>query len=647
MSDISFFKYGGMNRILNPFLIKEGDLKLCLNYNSDVFYAKKRRTGYSTFLNNPDGGNVYSLIPFDRADGSRMVLRISGTSIYKYAFTGNTWGSATRSNFGGTNDQKQTIVDTTVANARLNASTDKLGQGIKVSGSGNKTVPSLWILLQKALAPGNLTLKIETDTTGSPSGTPVTNATATITTATVSTTASWIRVDFTTAPVLVAGTQYHLTLAAASGDATNYYDWYGSVYDVYANGSAKYSTDSGTTYSALTGELDLGFVLNVQGGSRCGSAILNNKLLLGNGSNKTCYTSDGVNFTDIADAPPCKYWIQWKGRVFGIGSPLAPSRLYYCRSMDLTSWANDPASVDSGGYLDVSPDFGGGGIGLDVEGDRLIVHKEGCAYRVAPDEFGRPVNCMSIGVSTSSHWSIGKSQDFNIGYFFDKNGFYEHTGETPKLISSPIQDLVEGVTDSSMSDLFGHFFGYKYYCTMGASVTEDERLGGRTFTNPLFVYDVRLQECYLYTLGHVPTCFASWRDSSDVYNMYMGDTLGNTFKWDGTYADNTTAIDGEIETWDIDFGSPHLKKHYERAWFYANPGCQSNILVGFDDGDFSSIGDASKGEVQRVFGDEAQNKNNITLRILDSSSTVSSTFFGMVVRVVSETAPPTQRGRVM
>ena len=91
MEPANLFQWGGLNRILNPFLIKQGDLKLCLNYNSDIVYAKKKRTGYSTFLDRPDSSQVYNLIPFDRADGSRMVLRISGTSIYKYAFSGSVW----------------------------------------------------------------------------------------------------------------------------------------------------------------------------------------------------------------------------------------------------------------------------------------------------------------------------------------------------------------------------------------------------------------------------------------------------------------------------------------------------------------------------------------------------------------------------
>lgn len=661
MADISQFQLAGMNRVLNPFLIKAGDLKLCLNYNSDIFYAKLKRNGYSLFLNNPDNLTVNNLIPFDRNDGYRLVLRNSGTSLYKYAFTGSTWGSAVKSNYGGINDQIQTIGDTVVANAKLDATTDKLGQGIKVSGAGSKTVPSLWILLNRTGAtPGSITLKIETDTTGTPSGTAVTNGTATITSASVpvsTTSPTWVRVDFSTAPVLTAGTQYHLTIAAAATlDASNYYQWYGSAFDVYSNGAAKFSTNSGTNYASLTGELDLAFVINVRQASRVGSAILDNKLLLGNGVDQTCWTADGANFTNISTAPPCKYWITWKGRAYGIGNPLARSRLYFSATPSsdisttgyprgITYWTNDPTDVSTGGYLDIDPDSNGSGIGLDVENGRLIVHKEGGSYKIIPDEFGRPSQVISRGASTTSHWSIGRSEEFNISYFFNLNGIYEDNGETPDLKSSPIQDLIEAISGTATDNLVGHFFKYKYFCTMGTSITENERLGDRTFTNPLFVYELRLQEIYIYTTAHPVNCLASWKDENGVDNMYMGDTSGNTFKWDTSHLDYQTPIAGEIETWDEDFDTPHIKKRYEYIDLETNPGCESNALFKLDTDNPITLGDLTKGSTSFEFGDSGFNKKNIALKITDNSSTAPSIIYGWVIRLAGEEAPPKRRTR--
>ena len=639
MAEISRFQFGGMNRILNPFQIKPSDIKLCLNYNSDIFYAKKKRTGYSLFLNNPDSNQVNNLIYFDRADAYRFVLRNSGTSLYKYAFTGTTWGAAVKTNFGGINDQVQSIGDSTVVDL-MNAANDKVAQGFKVSTTG--AYPSLWLLLLKVGTPGAISLQVETDTAGSPSGIAVANGTTIIAQVSVSTTVSWVRVDFATAPTLTAGTQYHLTMRAASAGATSYYEWRGSVNDAYANGVAKYSTDNGATWAVVASLDDFGFVLNQRTAARCGSAVLNNKLVLSNGADPMCYTVNGVDYVNIADAPPAPYMKVWKGRLYAGGSILAPSRLYYSKSYDPTSWTADSTNVATGGYLDIDPDSNGDIVGVDMEGGRFIVHKQDAAYRIIPDEYGRPNQIIQIGAPTTSHWSIARSEKFNVGYYFADEGFFEHNGDVPKLISTPVQDLVEGILATSKISLASHFFNYKFYCTMGASVTESERLGGRTFSNPMFVYDVRLQEIYLYTIADTPSCFNSWADSASVDNMYMGDTLGNTYKWDNSNVDYDAPIHGEVELYDDDGGAPHINKTYEYIHIETNPGCQSNVFYKLEGDDWSAVGDVSKGKTVHYFGDEGKGTREMSIKFSDTSTTAPSIFYGYIIVLSGDTVPPQQ-----
>lgn len=650
--DIQRFQFGGMNRVLNPFAIKPTDVKLCLNYNSDIFFAKKKRTGYSLFLNNPDSSQVNNLIYFDRADAYRFVLRNSGTSLYKYAFSGTTWGSAVKTTFGGDNDQIQTIGDATATgspNSILDASTDRLAQGFQVSTTGS--YPSLWVLLELTQgSPGNIDLRIETDSAGSPSGILVTNGSATIAQTSVGTTISWVRVDFTNAPTLTASTQYHLVLGCAGASGTARYRWGGSVYDVYANGSAKNSTNSGTSYGALTGTSDLAFVLNLRKASRCGSAVLNNKLVLSNGVDPMCYTVNGTDFVNITETsgsvtaypPPAPFLKVWKGRLYAAGSILAPSRLYYSKSYDPTSWVNDATLTATGGYLDIDPDSNGDIIGIDMEGGRLVVHKQDAAYRIIPDEYGRPNQIIQIGSPTTSHWSIARSEKFNVGYYFADEGLFEHNGDVPKLISTPIQDLIEGITASSKTDLAGYFFNYKYYCTMGSSITESERLGDRTFANPIAVYDIRLQELYLYTVADTPTCFNSWADTSNVDNMYMGDSAGNTYKWDTSTVDYDTPIHGELELYDDDADAPHINKTYDMIHIEMNPGCESNFFYKLEGEDWTAVGDVSKGKTVHYFGDDGKASREMTIKIDDSSTTAPSVFYGYVLSLTGDTVPPQQ-----
>lgn len=94
--------------------------------------------------------------------------------------------------------------------------------GLKFTQSGARSVKrvALWLDKQGALAAGKkLTLTIETDTTGSPSGTAVQNGTsATVDIDTeVSTTAGWVVFTFAAPVDLADATVYHLVL---SGDYT-------------------------------------------------------------------------------------------------------------------------------------------------------------------------------------------------------------------------------------------------------------------------------------------------------------------------------------------------------------------------------------------------------------------------------------------
>lgn len=632
-----------MNRVLNPFDIKPGDLKLCLNYNSDTYFAKTKRTGYSLFLDNPDSAKVWNLVPFDRADGHRMVGRISGSNIYKYEFSGGTWGSATKTNWGGTNDQRQTVADaTSAADATIQAGTDKLAQSFKISGSGSKTFSSFWILLKKTGSPGTLTAKIETDNAGSPSGTALTNSTITNTGSLITDGGTaWTYFYYTTNfPSGTAGTTYWLTLTAAGCDGSNYYTWLGSINSVYSDGQMKFSTDSGTTYNTITGEADAGFIINIVGsGSRTSTTVLNNLLVLSNGINPLTTTSDLTNFTVNLANPPAKYIITWKGRVYAIGVPYAPSRLYFSAANDPTNWVNDPLDASTGGFQDIDPDHNGSGIGLDVENDRLIVHKDHVQYKIIPDEFGRPAQVVPLGEPTTSHWSIAPSNEFNVGFFFGRNGFSQQVADTPSLISTAIQDLIDGMPDSQLDDLAGHFFKFKYFCTMGSSVTEAENMGNRTFTNPLFVYDIRLQEIYMYTTAHETTTINSWLDQTQSDNMYTGDIDGQTFKWDGSFSDNNDPIVGEMETWEDNLDAPHLTKRYEYISLETNPGCVSSAYYNLDKTRWIDLGDLTSGAAKVYFGDGGFNRKNYAIKVTDNSTTTPSVFYGYVLRVSGEEIP--------
>jgi hypothetical protein len=125
-------------------------------------------------------------------------------------------------------------------------------QGFQVDSDGKVGYISLW--LKKVLVPtGTLTVSIQTDAAGLPSGTNVTNGVSTTVTATdLSTSYGWINFFFFIPPSLTAATQYHMVLKrSVADDATNYVIWGADASAPgYAEGTGEVYKLSTTTWSS-------------------------------------------------------------------------------------------------------------------------------------------------------------------------------------------------------------------------------------------------------------------------------------------------------------------------------------------------------------------------------------------------------------
>lgn len=144
---------------------------------------------------------------------------------------------------------------TTDHNLRDTATNTQISQGFKCKTSSTVTKVRLW--LKKTGTPAGtdtITLTIQTNSSGVPSTTVVTNGTATAVDCsdTLTTSYAWVTFTFSTNPSLTAGTQYHLVLSGAfTVSAVNYVMWGIDNYDViYPDGSM--SVYDATTWTAET-----------------------------------------------------------------------------------------------------------------------------------------------------------------------------------------------------------------------------------------------------------------------------------------------------------------------------------------------------------------------------------------------------------
>lgn len=126
-------------------------------------------------------------------------------------------------------------------------------QGFQVTTAGQMKGVRVY-LKKNAGTPGDITVRIETNSSTVPSGTLVdAAATGTITAFTTATDA-WYTVEFSSAFALAATTTYWIVLKTAAAGNDNNYKWEGKTASGYSGGTNATSTDGGSTWSAGTSD---------------------------------------------------------------------------------------------------------------------------------------------------------------------------------------------------------------------------------------------------------------------------------------------------------------------------------------------------------------------------------------------------------
>ncbi len=109
------------------------------------------------------------------------------------------------------------------------------------------------------LSDGNIS--IQTDLAGAPSGVPISNGSATVSSVNVGTSVSAVETSFSS-PAVVAGNTYWIVFNQTGGDSSNYYRVYKQNSTVYDFGSASVSSNAGSTWAAdPDGNTDIAFII--------------------------------------------------------------------------------------------------------------------------------------------------------------------------------------------------------------------------------------------------------------------------------------------------------------------------------------------------------------------------------------------------
>lgn len=209
--------------------------------NPDFFYGAQAGTLGIVMENNAriegaggSAGNVYSNGPIDGDSGATI--------------TGDVFVAT-----GMSEDQTHTVYNDDQIFGQANPIID-VAQSFTPSVSDKLVKVSVYI--KKIDDPGNRTVRILTDSAGSPSKTSL--ASATLFENLVGTSYGWVDVVFSSPPNLTQGNSYWLMIDA-SRDANDYWSWGKDKNQGYGNGQGKYSQDwnaGNPVWTTIVGDLN-------------------------------------------------------------------------------------------------------------------------------------------------------------------------------------------------------------------------------------------------------------------------------------------------------------------------------------------------------------------------------------------------------
>jgi hypothetical protein len=159
-----------------------------------------------------------------------------------------------------TRAQTQESVNTADA-LRAASGNQRLAQGFQLSTAG-RVLTFEATMAKTGTAPGSVYVTIESDSSGSPSGTVLQTSNSVAFNAISDSTTTYTRFTFSSPVELSASTQYHIVMYGTYPvDASNFAHWRGTTSNAYANGSAK--DYDGANWTAATNSLDFVFRLCV------------------------------------------------------------------------------------------------------------------------------------------------------------------------------------------------------------------------------------------------------------------------------------------------------------------------------------------------------------------------------------------------
>ncbi|MEK9207860.1 MAG: hypothetical protein AAB922_05220 [Patescibacteria group bacterium] len=324
--------------------------------------------------------------------------------------------------------------------------------------------------------------------------------------------------------------------------------------------------------------------------------FLNTTLML-NGNEARSYTAAGGwvstgGVLNVAGVPTgANFCQEFKDRV-------------YCAVTDRLYYTNTPTSgsvswtASGSGSLQVEQEDGGGTLqALNKVPGYLLIYKQRSLKRWNFDS-SFPEDLINIG--TQSHKSVVRARGKNY-FFYGPNGFYETQGGYPKLISRPIQRIVDGIASSFYASVNGWSDNDNIYWSVGTVTMNFDRGYAETYTNVVLRYTIDTQQWAPLRYFHAFRQLHQYISGNDTL-IVGGDSNGQVLQLNTGNSDyNGNAITYILQSPEIDFKVRERQKTISnKVYVHSNLTSGAELQARLDYGDWKSIG-SLKDIVSEIF----------------------------------------------
>lgn len=218
-----------------------------------------------------------------------------------------------------------------------------------------------------------------------------------------------------------------------------------------------------------------------------------------------------------------------------------------------------------GNWFDVATDDGDIGMGLGVTSNEMFCFKRNSVYRY--NTVGNELRQVKTAPGTTSGRSIVAYEDYV--YWYHPSGIYRTIGLAEELISTSIQDVIDGVTVANQDNVVAWANRSKQTINfyLGTVTLRD----GDTITNCVAVFDVNSKAFNLRSYPMAITVATPWLNAH-IPQIYVGDTASKVYQIDTGTAFGTAVIPFQYTTKTYFPGGSEALVDFFRVRFYIDNG---------------------------------------------------------------------------